>query len=71
METQDREETVQVSFRLPSELVRRMKTISTSQTWPPPPSQTEIVSRGIRIVLEKLEAKRPRRGKANHQGAIR
>jgi hypothetical protein len=55
-------ETIQVSFRLRRELVTRMRSVATLQSWPPPPSQTEIVSRGIEMVLEKLE-KPPRKGR--------
>lgn len=54
-------DTVQVSFRLPRQLVERMRDITSSGVWPPPPSQTEIVSRGIDLVVRKLEAKRGRR----------
>jgi hypothetical protein len=64
-------ETVQVSYRLPSDLVRRMRDIAQMSTWPPPPSQTEIVSKGIEMVLEKLEKRKPRRGKQNHQTSLR
>lgn len=56
--------TIQVSFRLESELVERMRAVSTADRWPPPPSQTEIVSRGIEMVLKKLETKRSRRAAA-------
>jgi hypothetical protein len=52
--------TVQVSFRLQRELVERMKEVTNSQEWPPPPSQTEIVTRGIELVLRKLEGRRVR-----------
>ena len=48
-------ETVQVSFRLERGLVKRMRKVAKSGQWPPPPSQTEIVSRGIEMVLSKLE----------------
>jgi len=54
--------TTQVSYRLPTDLVERMRDISAMDGWPPPPSQTEIVVRGIEIVLEKLRhQKRGRR----------
>ena len=53
MKVNDR--TIQVSFRLPQQLVERMRDVSTSQAWPPPPSQTEIVARGIELVLRRLE----------------
>jgi len=54
-------QTIQVSFRLPKNLVERMRDIATARHWPPPPSQTEIVSRGIEMVLQKLEPKKGRR----------
>jgi hypothetical protein len=47
-------QTVQVSFRLPRRLVKRMQEVSKAQSWPPPPSQTEIVTHGVELVLEKL-----------------
>lgn len=47
--------TEQVSFRLARSLMKRMREITNARTWPPPPSQTEIVSRGIELVLAKLE----------------
>jgi hypothetical protein len=51
-------ETVQVSFRLERGLVKRMRQVAKSGQWPPPPSQTEIVARGIEMVLRRLENKR-------------
>lgn len=51
-----RNKTAQVSFRLPEELVERMRVISNASVWPPPPSQTDIVERGIELVLQKLES---------------
>lgn len=56
--------TVQVSFRLPHELVERLRGVSAVSAWPPPPSQTEIVIRGIEHVLRGLE-KRSARTKAS------
>jgi hypothetical protein len=47
--------TVQVSFRLPALLVRRLRNVSSARSWPPPPSQTEIAARGIELVLATLE----------------
>jgi len=32
-----------------------MRDASSARGWPPPPSQTEIVARGIELVLDKLE----------------
>jgi hypothetical protein len=52
--------TIQVSFRLNADLVARMREVASSKDWPPPPSQTEIVSRGIEMVLAKLKPKRGR-----------
>jgi hypothetical protein len=52
--------TIQVSFRLDRDLVERMREVASSKDWPPPPSQTEIVSRGIELVLSKLKSKRTR-----------
>jgi hypothetical protein len=57
-------DTTQVSFRLRRELVKRMQTISRGSGWPPPPSQTEIVTRGIELVLSKLEQRKKLRAKA-------
>jgi hypothetical protein len=56
--TDEEHETIQVSFRLERGLVRRMRQIAKSGQWPPPPSQTEIVTRGIEMVLRELEAKK-------------
>ena len=55
--------TVQVSFRLPHDLVERLREITAESAWPPPPSQTEIVIRGIQHVLKTL-GKRGARTKA-------
>lgn len=52
--------TVQVSFRLERQLVERMREVTSTREWPPPPSQTEIVARGIELVLAKLKGKRTR-----------
>lgn len=57
-------DTIQVSFRLQKDLVERLRHVSTADRWPPPPSQTEIVSRGIKMVLRKLEPKRKQRAAA-------
>ena len=61
MKVNDDTPTIQVSFRLNAELVARMREVANAKDWPPPPSQTEIVSRGIEMVLAKLK---PKRGKA-------
>lgn len=53
--------TVQVSFRLPHELVERLRDISNVDVWPPPPSQTDIVIRGIEHVLKTLEKRGARK----------
>lgn len=53
-------ETTQVCFRLERQLVKRMREVAKSDDWPPPPSQTEIVSRGIELVLRNLEKRRAR-----------
>ena len=55
--------TIQVSFRLPHDLVERLREASAERAWPPPPSQTEIVIRGVEHVLRTLE-KRSARVKA-------
>lgn len=47
--------TVQVSFRLPHELVERLREASAERAWPPPPSQTDIVIRGIEHVLKTMK----------------
>ena len=57
--------TIPVSFRLDRELVEALRDFCRAETWPPPPSQTEVVARGIRIVLDNLEPpKKHKRGKA-------
>jgi hypothetical protein len=56
----NQQETVQVSFRLERQLVERMRQITNTRVWPPPPSQTEIVTRGIELVLNKLNKRRAR-----------
>jgi hypothetical protein len=53
--------TIQVSFRLPVQLVERMRDVSTRASWPPPPSQTDLVIQGLRIVLDELERELERR----------
>jgi hypothetical protein len=58
------QETVQVSFRLERQLVERMREITNTRDWPPPPSQTEIVSRGIELVLSKLKKRARSRAEA-------
>src|SRR5215831_10004630 len=63
------ENTVQVSFRLERQLVTRMRRVCDAQRWPPPPSQTEIVRRGIEMVL--LSLKKGRRGKPRKNGKSR
>ena len=56
--------TIPVSFRLDRELVEALRAFCTAETWPPRPSQTEIVTRGIKMVLENLEPpKRHKRGR--------
>jgi len=47
-----------VSFRLDPKLIKRMRDFCTAERWPPPPTQTEIVERGIELVLTKLEKRR-------------
>lgn len=64
---QQEELTVQVSFRLPSDLVRRMRAISQTDDWPPPPTQTDMVQRGVEMVLRKLE-KEKAKAKARAKG---
>ena len=54
MKVNNSNHTIQVSFRLNADLVARMREVAMSETWPPPPSQTEIVSKGIEMVLSKL-----------------
>ena len=56
--------TVQVSFRLPHELVERLREITAERAWPPPPSQTEIVIRGVEHVLKTLERQEKRGARA-------
>lgn len=48
--------TVQVSFRLPTPLVLRLKqAVADYEEWPPL-TQTDIVCEGIRLVLEDWDA---------------
>jgi len=56
--------TVQVSFRLPHELVERLRLASAERAWPPPPSQTEIVIRGVEHVLKTLKTQERRSARA-------
>jgi hypothetical protein len=46
---------VTMSFRLDAELVTRLHKASKMKRWPPPPSMTEIVERGVKRILVKLE----------------
>jgi len=50
--------TIPVSFRLDRVLVKRLRAFCATEQWPPPPTQTDIVERGIKDVLDELEAKR-------------
>jgi hypothetical protein len=54
------EKTVSVSFRLPTQLVVRLRkaTRNNQRVWPPPPSQTALVIEGIETMLKRLEKKR-------------
>jgi hypothetical protein len=58
----DNHRTIQVSFRLPKDLVERLRTTAADNErhWPPGPSQTEIVSRGIQQVLAELGKRKQR-----------
>jgi hypothetical protein len=48
--------TVQVSYRLPLQLVARLRQLARNRRrWPPGPSQTDIVIHGIEMALRKLE----------------
>lgn len=50
------EGTVQVSYRLPTHLVARLRHATRNRrSWPPGPSQTDIVAQGIELMLRKLE----------------
>jgi len=51
-------ERVPVSFRLSRELVEALRDFCATETWPPPPTQTEIVTKGIELVLRELKSKR-------------
>jgi len=46
-----------VSYRLDRQLVMRLRraTVKNKKRWPPGPSQTQIASRGIEIVLDAME----------------
>jgi hypothetical protein len=56
------EKTVSVSYRLPMQLVVRLRqaTRNSKRAWPPPPSQTALVIEGIELMLRKLERGRAR-----------
>lgn len=47
--------TIPVSFRLERALVKRLRRVAQRKGWPPGPNQTEIVARGIEIVLDDME----------------
>jgi len=61
----NQEPTIAVSYRLDRRLVKRMKraTARKRRRWPPPPTQTDIVARGIEMVLKKLENAQPRKNR--------
>jgi hypothetical protein len=61
MDVKYHDDRIPVSFRLDRKLVKRMKDVCGVRSWPPPPSQTEIVARGIELVLAELESKRGKR----------
>jgi hypothetical protein len=57
---QTQEKTIQVSFRLPRQLVERLRSATRNKRkWPPAPSQTDIVAQGVELMLREL--KKPRR----------
>jgi len=58
MTTQDNK--LPITFRLDRELIERLRnyTKRAERQWPPGPNQTEIISRGIALVLDQLETKR-------------
>jgi hypothetical protein len=51
-------EMMALGARVPKELVERLKAFVSSSAWPPRPSQSEIVTRGIETVLDELEGVR-------------
>jgi len=51
---------IPVSFRLSRELVERMRIVAAARRWPPPPSQTDIVNRGIELALAEYKRKSKR-----------
>jgi hypothetical protein len=57
------QDTIQVSYRLDRRLVQRMRRVTEADKWPPPPTQTDIVSRGIEMVLDNLENAPPRKNR--------
>lgn len=64
MSVNEKLETVQVSFRLERRLAERLKKAANNRHWPRP-SQTEIVTRGVEMMLTKLKKQRKARGKRN------
>jgi len=54
-----REKTVPKTFQLkPSLIARLQKATRKDGRWPPPPTKTDLVSRGIEMALQELERKK-------------
>jgi hypothetical protein len=49
---------ITVAARVPRILAERLKAFTQLPGWPPPPSQSEIICRGIETVLDELEGQR-------------
>jgi len=48
---------VVLNIRIDQHLAERLNAASSKSTWPPSPSKTQIVRRGIELVLAELETK--------------
>ena len=46
---------VSMSFRVKERLAERLRKATKPRQWPPRPSQTDIVTRGIELALRELE----------------
>jgi hypothetical protein len=60
MTNQAEKNRAQVSFRLPMQLLKRLRQVTRGRRqWPPSgPSQTDLIARGIELALLELEEQR-------------
>jgi len=61
MAVNENHSTVPVSFRLDRVLIQRLREYCMADQWPPRPTQTDIVERGIKDVLDELQGRKLRR----------